>query len=75
MAANRKITILGAGKIGESLLGGLLSSGWRKPADIVVTGRGLAEVPGDIAYDVVTIDRTRLEDMAREGIIGLRSDE
>src|SRR2546428_2088645 len=39
MAANRKIAILGAGKIGESLLAGLLSSGWRKPADIVVTGR------------------------------------
>src|SRR5262245_57006075 len=39
MAANRKIAILGAGKIGESLLAGLLSSGWRKPADVVVTGR------------------------------------
>src|ERR671930_234526 len=39
MATNRRIAILGAGKIGESLLAGLLSSGWRKPADIVVTGR------------------------------------
>jgi pyrroline-5-carboxylate reductase len=39
MAANRKIAILGAGRIGESLLAGLLSSGWRKPADITVTGR------------------------------------
>jgi len=39
MAANRRIAILGAGKIGESLLAGLLSSGWRKPADIIVTGR------------------------------------
>src|SRR3989440_9747578 len=39
MAANRKIAILGAGRIGESLLAGLLSSGWRKPDDIVVTGR------------------------------------
>src|SRR5437667_5520062 len=39
MAANRKIAILGAGRIGESLLAGLLSSGWRKPGDIVVTGR------------------------------------
>jgi len=37
--ANRRIAILGAGKIGESLLAGLLSSGWRKPGDIVVTGR------------------------------------
>jgi pyrroline-5-carboxylate reductase len=35
----RQIAILGAGKIGESLLAGLLSTGWRKPAEIVVTGR------------------------------------
>ena len=40
MATNRRIAILGAGKIGESLLAGLLSSGWRKPGDIVVTVRG-----------------------------------
>jgi pyrroline-5-carboxylate reductase len=39
MSADRRIAILGAGKIGESLLAGLLSSGWRKPEDIVVTGR------------------------------------
>ena len=39
VAGNRRIAILGAGKIGESLLAGLLSSGWRKPGDIVVTGR------------------------------------
>src|SRR5207244_13065827 len=39
MATNRRIAILGAGRIGESLLAGLLSSGWRKPGDIVVTGR------------------------------------
>ncbi|MFN2471793.1 MAG: pyrroline-5-carboxylate reductase [Gaiellaceae bacterium] len=35
----RRIAILGAGKIGESLLAGLLSSGWRSPQEIVVTGR------------------------------------
>src|ERR671924_1369354 len=40
MAVNgRRIAILGAGKIGESLLAGLLSTGWRKPEEIVVTGR------------------------------------
>ena len=33
------VAILGAGKIGESLLSGLLSSGWRKPEEIIVTGR------------------------------------
>src|SRR2546430_16816713 len=39
MATNRRIAILGAGRLGESLRAGLLSSGWRKPDDIVVTGR------------------------------------
>src|ERR671937_2782388 len=35
----RRIAILGAGKIGESLLAGLLSSGWRSADEIVATGR------------------------------------
>jgi pyrroline-5-carboxylate reductase len=35
----RRLAILGAGRIGESLLAGLLSSGWREPGEIVVTGR------------------------------------
>ena len=39
LANNRRIAILGGGKIGESLLAGLLSSGWRKPEEIVVSGR------------------------------------
>src|SRR5919201_3148220 len=39
MAAGRKVAILGAGKIGESLLAGLLSSGWRTPGEVVVTVR------------------------------------
>ena len=38
-ASGRRIAILGGGKIGESLLSGLLSAGWRKPEEIVVTGR------------------------------------
>jgi pyrroline-5-carboxylate reductase len=37
--ASSRIAILGCGKIGEALVAGLLSSGWRKPGDIVVTGR------------------------------------
>jgi len=32
-----------------------------KPGDIVVTGRGLADAPGDRAFDVVEIDRARIE--------------
>jgi pyrroline-5-carboxylate reductase len=35
----RKVAILGGGKIGESLLAGLISSGWREPREVVVTGR------------------------------------
>jgi pyrroline-5-carboxylate reductase len=36
---NERIAILGCGKIGEALVSGLLSSGWRDPGDIVVTAR------------------------------------
>ncbi len=36
---SRRVAILGAGTIGESLLAGLLSAGWREPKEIVVTGR------------------------------------
>ena len=35
----RRVAILGAGTIGESLLAGLLSAGWRTPDEIVATGR------------------------------------
>jgi pyrroline-5-carboxylate reductase len=37
--ASSRIAILGCGKIGEALVAGLLSSGWRAAGDIVVTGR------------------------------------
>jgi pyrroline-5-carboxylate reductase len=35
----RRIAIVGAGRLGESLLRGFLSSGWRDPADLVATAR------------------------------------
>src|SRR5215203_3985516 len=35
----RKIAILGAGQIGEALIGGLLSSGWRNAAEGVASTR------------------------------------
>jgi pyrroline-5-carboxylate reductase len=34
-----RIAILGAGKIGEALVAGLVSSGWRRPEQITVTAR------------------------------------
>ena len=36
---DRRLAVLGAGTIGESLVSGLLSSGWREPGEIVATGR------------------------------------
>ena len=39
MAGTRKIAILGAGRIGEALIAGLLSSGWREPGEIAATTR------------------------------------
>jgi pyrroline-5-carboxylate reductase len=36
---SRRVAILGCGKIGESLLAGLLSSDWRTPGEVVVTCR------------------------------------
>jgi pyrroline-5-carboxylate reductase len=35
----RRLAVLGAGTIGESLIAGLLSSGWRSAEEIVATGR------------------------------------
>jgi len=35
----RRIAVLGAGRIGESLIAGLLSSGWRRREDIVASSR------------------------------------
>src|SRR4030095_6492927 len=39
MVDTRKIAVLGAGRIGESLISGLLSSGWREPAEVSATTR------------------------------------
>ena len=39
MVDPRKIAILGAGRIGESLISGLLSSGWREPSEVAATSR------------------------------------
>ena len=39
MVDERRIAILGAGKIGEALISGLISSGWRTPADIGASTR------------------------------------
>src|SRR5512134_1590656 len=35
----RRIAVLGAGKIGEALISGRVSSGWREPSELVATSR------------------------------------
>ena len=42
--------------------------------DIVVTGRGLADAPGDRAFDVVTIDRARIALNAADRLESVLSD-
>src|SRR5207244_6166883 len=42
--SERKIAILGGGRIGEALLSGLLSSGWREASEVVITDRGAERV-------------------------------
>jgi pyrroline-5-carboxylate reductase len=37
--SDRRIAILGAGRLGESMLRGFLSSDWREPGEVVVTSR------------------------------------
>jgi pyrroline-5-carboxylate reductase len=37
--AGRTLTVLGAGKAGEALITGVISSGWREPGEIVATAR------------------------------------
>src|ERR671932_1298175 len=39
MADDRRVAVLGAGTIGEALIAGLLSGGWREPDEIVATAR------------------------------------
>ena len=39
MIDRRKVAILGTGRIGEALITGLLSSGWREPEEIAATAR------------------------------------
>ena len=51
----RKIAILGGGRIGEALLSGLLSSGWRDASEIVVTTRGDDNVAAAAGAAIVVI--------------------
>jgi pyrroline-5-carboxylate reductase len=64
---SRRIAILGCGKIGESLVAGLVSSSWRQPSEIVGTvrreehARELAERHG---IEATTANRDAVQDAA-----------
>lgn len=52
-----KLAVLGGGKMGEALVGGLLASGWRSADEIAVTGRReerLAELSKNYGVEVTT---------------------
>jgi pyrroline-5-carboxylate reductase len=66
---SRRVAILGCGKIGESLLGGLLSSGWREPSEVVATVRRddrIGELRGHYGIEVL---RSNSEAAAGAGLV------
>jgi pyrroline-5-carboxylate reductase len=65
----RRIAILGAGKIGEALLAGLLSTGWRKPEEIVVTGRRDERLAELRERHGVEATRSNAEAVASAGVV------
>jgi pyrroline-5-carboxylate reductase len=66
---DRRIAILGAGKIGESLLAGLLSTGWRKPDEIIVTGRREERMQELAERYGVTATLSNAEAVARAAVV------
>jgi pyrroline-5-carboxylate reductase len=65
MADSRKIAIVGGGRIGEALLSGLLSSGWRSREELVVTGRSdsrVAELHGRYGVEATTSNPPAVHD-------------
>ena len=63
---SKKIAILGSGRIGEALLSGLLSSGWREASDVVVTDRGeerVAELSDRYGVEATSDNATAVADV------------
>jgi pyrroline-5-carboxylate reductase len=64
---SRKIAVLGAGKIGESLIAGLVSSRWREPSEIVATSRReerLRELADRYGVETTASNRDAVRDAA-----------
>lgn len=60
-----KLAVLGGGKMGEALVGGLLASGWRSADEIIVTARReqrLAELSKNYGVEVTTDNTSAVAD-------------
>jgi pyrroline-5-carboxylate reductase len=65
----RRIAVLGAGKIGAALISGLLSSGWRKPSELVASVRReerRAELEGEFG---ITVTLSNAEAVASAAVV------
>ncbi len=65
----RRIAILGAGRIGESLISGFLSSGWRRPDEIVASGRRAERVAQLIERHGIRATVDNVEAAARAALV------
>jgi pyrroline-5-carboxylate reductase len=65
----RKVAILGAGKIGEVLITGLLSAGWREPGEVSASARREARVAELRERHGIEVTRSNAEAVARAGLV------
>jgi pyrroline-5-carboxylate reductase len=65
----RRIAILGAGKLGEWLVTGLLSAGWREPSEVVVTARREVRAQELATRHGVTATLSNAEAVAGAGVV------
>ena len=69
MVDERKIAILGAGQIGEALVSGLLSSGWREPSEISASTRREERVAELRERHGIQVTRSNAEAVARAALV------
>ena len=69
MVDERKIAILGAGQIGEALVSGLLSSGWREPSEISASTRREEHVTELHERHGIQVTRSNAEAVARAVLV------
>jgi pyrroline-5-carboxylate reductase len=65
----RRIAVLGAGKIGEALIIGLLSSDWREPSELSASARREERVEELRAAHGITATRSNAEAAAGAALV------